>query len=182
MTKLMKVRESLEPGPFNPKQPIPRIKSLNPTGVLRIGWDRKMLEPEDYSEINPSKVGIRDSDAEKFDRTPDPPVKHSTPNDLSTESITPDDRRRYLERDYAWFEIERNRLEWMMVVDALELKMRPGDLSDPQLLRLTWNMLDFNKDDIWIQLYFEYPPRISEHIEFDSLEVYFWGTEYFKSW
>ena len=150
MTKITKVRESLELGPYNPDQPIPYIKELGPTGILRIGWDRVMLEPDDFTEINPSKVGIRDEEAEQFDRTPDPPVTHSTPNDLSTESITPDDRRRYLERERAWFETERNRLEWLMVVDALELKLRPGDLSDPQLLRLTWHMIDFNTKDIWI--------------------------------
>ena len=50
------------------------------------------------------------------------------------------------------------------------------------MLKLTWKMLDYSKENIWIQLYFAYPPRVSEHIEFDTLEVYFWGTEYFRSW
>ena len=69
-----------------------------------------------------------------------------------------------------------------MVVDALELKMRPSEYSDPLVLDLQWEMLDFNRDQIWIQLYFENPPRVSENILHDTLEVYFWGTEYFRSW
>ena len=69
-----------------------------------------------------------------------------------------------------------------MVVDALELKLRPGEFSDPLVLDLQWEMLDFNREQIWIQLYFDYPPRISENIQHDTLEVYFWGTDYFRSW
>lgn len=34
--------------------------------------------------------------------------------------------------------------EWMLVVEALELKMKPGDYSDENALNLTWYMLDFN--------------------------------------
>ena len=85
-------------------------------------------------------------------------------------------------RDYDWFEIEKYKLEWLMVVDALELKMKPSEFSDPLVLDLQWEMLDFNREQIWIQLYFENPPRVSENILHDTLEVYFWGTEYFRSW
>ena len=48
------------------RQPIPYIADLSITGVLTIGWDRKMTAREDFEEINPSRVGIRDaSDVEK---------------------------------------------------------------------------------------------------------------------
>ena len=32
-----------------------------------------------------------------------------------------------------------------------------------------------------MQLHFDYPERVSEYIEFDQLEVYFWGVDWFKS-
>lgn len=38
--------------------------------------------------------------------------------------------------------------EWMLVVEALELRMNPGDYSDENLLNLTWQMKDFNKETI----------------------------------
>ena len=60
---------TLELGEYNPDQPIPYIKDLSPTGVLMIGWDRLMAAPEDYTEINPTQVGIRDSDAKVVNRT-----------------------------------------------------------------------------------------------------------------
>lgn len=42
--------------------------------------------------------------------------------------------------------------EWMLVVEALELRMNPGDYSDENLLNLTWQMTDFNKETIKMQL------------------------------
>ena len=69
----------------------------------------------------------------------------------------------------------------MLIVEALELRMNPGDYSDDNLLNLTWQMISFDKEIIKIQLYFDYPERVSEYIEFDTLEVYFWGIDWFKS-
>lgn len=45
----------------------------------------------------------------------------------------------------------------MLVVEALELKMEPGDYSDENKLNLTWEMINFTEENIYIQLYFEYP-------------------------
>jgi len=66
-------------------------------------------------------------------------------------------------------------------VEALELKMKPGDYSDENALNLTWYMLDFDIDWINIQLRFDYPQRVSEYIEYDEIEVYFWGVDWFRS-
>lgn len=38
--------------------------------------------------------------------------------------------------------------EWMVIVEALELKMNPGDYSDDNLLNLTWQMQSFDKEII----------------------------------
>ena len=69
MTDLKVRNGTLELGEYNPDQPIPYIKDLSPTGILIIGWDRLMTEPEDYAAINPTQVGIRDSDAKVANRT-----------------------------------------------------------------------------------------------------------------
>ena len=69
----------------------------------------------------------------------------------------------------------------MLVVEALELKMEPGDYSDENKLNLTWEMINFTEENIYIQLYFEYPQRVSEYIEYDTLEVFFWGVDWFRS-
>ena len=45
----------------------------------------------------------------------------------------------------------------MLVVEALELKMDPGDFSDENALNMTWEMISFDEDWILIQCYFEYP-------------------------
>lgn len=47
--------------------------------------------------------------------------------------------------------------QWMLVVEALELKMDPGDFSDENALNMTWEMISFDEDWILIQCYFEYP-------------------------
>lgn len=66
-------------------------------------------------------------------------------------------------------------------MEALELKISPGDYSDENALNITWQMIDYNKNWIQIQLYFEYPQRVSEHIEYDTIEVNFWGVDWFRS-
>ena len=71
--------------------------------------------------------------------------------------------------------------EWLLIVEALELRIKPGDYSDENKLNLTWEMLGFSEDWIKIQLYFEYPQRVSEYVEYDTLEVYFWGVDWFRS-
>lgn len=71
--------------------------------------------------------------------------------------------------------------QWLLVVEALELKMNPGDYSDELKLNMTWEMMDFNEEWIQIQCYFDYPQRVSEYVEYDTLEVYFWGVDWFKS-
>ena len=71
--------------------------------------------------------------------------------------------------------------EWLLIVEALELRVSPGEYSDENRLNLTWEMIDYTESQLYLQLYFEYPDRVSEYIEYDTLEVYFWGVEWFKS-
>ena len=57
--------------------------------------------------------------------------------------------------------------------------MNPGEYSDEQKLNFTWEMISFSEQMIQIQLDFNYPERVSEYIEYDTLEVYFWGVDWF---
>lgn len=59
--------------------------------------------------------------------------------------------------------------------------MDPGEFSDENQLNLTWQMVSFDKESIKLQLYFEYPDMVSEYIEYDNLDIFFWGVDWFKS-
>ena len=52
------LRESFEPEPFDIEKPVPYIVSLTSGGILTIGWDRKMMRPDDIYEIPPAKVAV----------------------------------------------------------------------------------------------------------------------------
>lgn len=57
--------------------------------------------------------------------------------------------------------------------------MNAGEYSEETKLNFTWEMQGFSQERISIQLYFNYPERVSEYVEFDILEVYFWGVDWF---
>ena len=54
-----KIKESKELEPYSPEQPLPYIVELTSTGVMTFGWDRKMSQPSNITEILPSKVVAR---------------------------------------------------------------------------------------------------------------------------
>ena len=57
--------------------------------------------------------------------------------------------------------------------------MNAGEYSEETKLNFTWAMQGFSQERISIQLYFNYPERVSEYVEFDILEIYFWGVDWF---
>ena len=60
----------------------------------------------------------------------------------------------------------------------MELKIDAGDQSEVRKLNFTWAVRDYTENNIWIQILFDNPPRVSEHIEEeDKLAVYFWGND-----
>lgn len=159
---IVETRFTQEPEPYSPEQPVPYIEELTETGLLTIGWDRFMEKPEDPSEIRPSKVGITETDL--------PPDYSKLP------------QRKLQERVHNWYTDKKAYLEWLMIVDALEIKVEPGEYSNPALLQLKdWKVVNFSATQIWIQIYFEYPDNISEKVVGDDLTVTFWGTEFFKA-
>ena len=156
-------KESLTLGPIEPSQPVPYIRDLTSTGVLVIGWDREMTQRDDFALINPSRVAVA--------------------NFNSTEADPYNVTRRVLNvRYFDQLENREQLPEWYLIVESLELKVRPGDLTEESRhLNLTWEMLSYSNSDIFIQLYFEHPGRVSEQPIYDTLEVYFWGTQFFTS-
>ena len=79
-------------------------------------------------------------------------------------------------RYFAELANDEDLVEWYLVLEALEIKLRPGELSIPEYLNLTWELVGYSTEEIAVQLYFEYPSRVSETQQYDTLEVYFWGT------
>ena len=43
---------------FSPERPIPYIKELRTDGLLTIGWDRNMIVPQNYKEIEPARIAV----------------------------------------------------------------------------------------------------------------------------
>jgi len=156
----------LELGPFNEKQPIPYIRDLTSTGVLVIAWDRLMTQQNDFGVINPSRVAVHN--------------KNSTASDPYGFEQGQNGRRLNV-RFYDKLENTDKTPEWYLILEALEIKVRPGDFSHEQYLNLTWDMVSYGQDEIQIQLYFEYPGRVSEWDVYDTVEVYFWEPDFFKS-
>lgn len=147
-------------GPYNEDQPIPYVEYLSARGVLSIGWDRRMTQRKDYPELNPSRVAV-------------PNQNPSYP------------KRSLIYRHEGWYtphnSTAADEAQWLLILEALELQVVPGEYSDQQYLNLTWEVLSYSDAQIKLQLYFEYPNHVSEQIEMDSLEIYFWGVEWFKS-
>ena len=123
----------LEQGPFNPRQPVPFIADLSIDGVLVIGWDRSMTKRNDYEKIDPSRVAINNSSdialAEKAD------------DDLKSlqDYASQGDRRQLIYRHEGVYKNQTTLDEqWLLVVEALEVRMDPGEFSDENQLNLTW--------------------------------------------
>lgn len=91
-------------------------------------------------------------------------------------------RRRLYYRYYGMFDNIEQDPEWYLIIEALELKIRPGD-PDTELksVNFTWSLVSYDERQIYIQIDFDYPERISDRDVYDTLEVYFWGTNFFKS-
>ena len=119
-----------ELGPYNVKQPIPFIEDITVDGLLSIGWDRAIKQRDDFEELSPSKVAVRleDADSESSSR-----------------------RRNLIYRHEGWYknqtvteEVE-SKEEWLLVLEALELRVVPGEESDSNRLNLTWEVFSISE-------------------------------------
>ena len=43
--RVYSIRDSMEPEPYAPEQPIPYVVELTRSGLLTIGWDKSMAPP-----------------------------------------------------------------------------------------------------------------------------------------
>ena len=69
----------------------------------------------------------------------------------------------------------------MQLIEALELLITP-DNEEAKKVEFTWDLIDYERDYIWLQLTFLNPWDISDSAQFDTLSVTFWGVDYFKSY
>lgn len=101
-------------GPYNPKQPIPVIKQLTDTGKLTIAWDRKMKKPPNPKEITTSKVVLTDeNEADKIEKDGRFQIDK--------------DKGRSLRKTREWFETEKDFLQYLLVLDALDVELIYSD-------------------------------------------------------
>ena len=116
-------------GPYNVRQPIPFIEDLSVNGVLSIGWDRGMTQRDDYDELNPSRVATVPENASSLNR---------------------ERRRNLIYRHEGFYKNETavdtySEGEWLLILEALELRVLAGEQSDSNSLNLTWEVYSFSK-------------------------------------
>ena len=95
--------------------------------------------------------------------------------------IDKEERGRRLKKTRDWFETEKEYLEYLLVMDALDIELFPGDEETPKSIEFNWDLISYDKQDIKIQLHFDEPDQISDSATEDLISVTFWGTEFFKS-
>ena len=95
--------------------------------------------------------------------------------------IDKEERGRRLKKTRDWFETEKEYLEYLLVMDALDIELFPGDEETPKSIEFNWDLISYDKQDIRIQLHFDEPDQISDSATEDLISVTFWGTEFFKS-
>ena len=66
-------------------------------------------------------------------------------------------------------------------MEALDIELIPGDEEEIEHLKFTWDLVEYESEDLKIQLYFDFPDEISEEGSYDQVSVTFWGTEFFQS-
>jgi hypothetical protein len=71
--------------------------------------------------------------------------------------------------------------ERMKLLDALEIKILPDDPEVGKVVNFDWDILGYDTEYIYLQLYIKNPWEVSVDGQFDTITVTFWGTEYFKS-
>ena len=129
-----------------------------------------MLPPSNHTEIENTRIALR---IENYTETV---FNHYWRRDL--EQVN-ERHSRSLHRRWEYNHNERTYPELMLSAESLELKILPGENSEIEALNFTWTMKEYTSEYIWIQIDWEFPPRLSEHMEeVDTLEIYFWGNEF----
>ena len=147
---------TMDLGEFHENQPIPYIVQFSRCGVLQIGWDRMMKVPELPQLLKDTRVAFIEE----------------------VEEVGEASGGRMLTRNVEWVQTEEPLPVALLTTESLELKVKPGDMSDDHSLNFTWNIVDYTEKYIWVQVIFEDPNLVSAHIdEVDTLEVYFWGVD-----
>jgi hypothetical protein len=130
--------------------------------MLVIGWDRTMKTPNDYKAIKPSRVAVKNGNTTE-------PNPYSLNNPDYRDS-SQDHARRLNVRYYKLLNVEEAiDPEWYAIIESLEIKLKPGPFSEERYLNLTWEMKSYDSELIFIQLYFDYPDKVSEETYFDTL-------------
>ena len=145
-------------------QPIPVIKSLTDAGALTIAWDRKMQKPKNLEELPDSKVVVTDqSEADRIEESGRFKVKRGN-------------RYRNLDKTREWFKTEKEYLEYLLVMDALDIELLSDSDEQTQTARFTWDLITYEKDYMDIQLHFDFSDAISVEGITGEISVTFWGT------
>ena len=166
----------VKPQPDSKDRPVPYIADFSQRGVMTIGWDRLMTPYEKPQEIPPQKIAVELSLLENLS-------EFEGKRKLATV-----DASRMEIREEVWFK-EQMEEEYrrMLLLDSLQVQVE-SDTDFEELAEMsesgtnfTWDVIDFNKDFIWLQINFENPENLNTFTSKDFITVTFWGVEFFKS-
>lgn len=63
----------------------------------------------------------------------------------------------------------------------MEITMEPGPDTDPKILGLTWRIIDFETDEMNVQILFDHPRLVSSEIDNDQITLTFWDSSVFQT-
>lgn len=69
----------------------------------------------------------------------------------------------------------------MKLIDALEIRVTPSDQDNWVDPGFSWSIEGYTGDYVYIQLTFEDYRALEQDVEFDTLSITFWGTNFFQS-
>lgn len=80
-----------------------------------------------------------------------------------------------------WFETNEDYLQYLLVMDALDIELIPADDESAESISFQWDLLAYERDKLDIQIHFDHPDRISDDGAYDEISVTFWASDFFKS-
>lgn len=109
---------------YDPERPIPQILNLDESGILTIGWDRKMLRPDNITKIEPARVAVEENYEHEDERF------WQDRRWLRSLRTYYDFEPRVGEHEVVYFADNTTRTyERMKLIEALELRITPDNLE-----------------------------------------------------
>lgn len=128
---------------------------------MTIGWDRQMVPPGNYTEIPEAQVAVRSWDDILAELEEINESERNSRRQLSSESDS---------GSLVWFANMTDRFyERLKLLDALEVSIMPDDPDEGKIVEFEWDILGYDNNYIWLQLYIKNPWDVAADGQFDTI-------------